>query len=142
MRLIIMRGIPGSGKSTVAQGLADKLDARVFSTDDYWYREDPMVYKWDADKIGEAHQWNQDRTESAMKVGYDVIIDNTNLDQYAADPYIKLAKQYGYRISVVTVDTDIKTCIERNHARKPDRRVPDDVVLRMHEKLRANIILH
>ncbi len=65
--LHIMRGLPGSGKSTTARNLALALDAgakiaAIYATDDYWYRPNGK-YDFNYDLIVEAHKWNQLRVE-------------------------------------------------------------------------------
>ena len=102
--LYIMQGVPGSGKSTIACELADL----VFSTDDFFYREGE--YKFDAAKIGEAHQWNQLRAEGAMMVGgNDIAIDNTNVKRWEAKPYVQMAERYGYAVVFVRVSSNFKS---------------------------------
>jgi predicted kinase len=138
--LILMRGIPGSGKSTVAEAIATRIGAVVFSTDEYWYqrgerRGRPGFYDFDFEELGMAHQWNQSRAKNLMKFGKNVVIDNTNIDERAMKPYRDLAKTYGYSVSVVYVNTDVETCIARQADRSEERRVPEDVIRAMAAKL-------
>jgi tRNA nucleotidyltransferase/poly(A) polymerase/predicted kinase len=94
-RLVLMRGLPGSGKSTRAKEIAGN-HGKIFSTDDYF--GDPYVF--DGSKIAQAHQWNQDRTAKAMAAGHPlVVVDNTNIKREHMEPYLKLAKQHGYDVS-------------------------------------------
>lgn len=92
-KLIIMRGIPGSGKSYIAKQLvpADK----IYSTDDFWGPN----YNFDITKLFQAHMWNQRRVETAMNSGYELIaVDNTNVTWKEIKPYYELAKKYGYEV--------------------------------------------
>lgn len=142
--MILVRGIPGSGKSTVAYTLKEilesvgKRDVGVFSTDNYWYRNDPSVYAWNPDEIGTAHKWNQSQVEMAINDGKHVIVDNTNLDGFALMPYFDMVVKYDLDVIIHTVDTPVETCIDRQRKRTPDRRVPDDVIRAMHKKFVAN----
>jgi len=135
--LTLMVGIPGSGKSTVARSLSDISGAEICSTDDFWYQDDPTVYTFDVKRLGEAHRWNQQRAASFMAAGQDVIIDNTNLDDYAKQPYYALANIYNFDVVIVTVDTPVNICIARQYERPADRRVPTDVIFKMHSKLKG-----
>lgn len=75
--LIIMRGLPGSGKSTKARKLQEELGGEIFSTDDYpdLYETDDdgklyMSFEKDDDgttPIVKAHKWNQRRAREAME---------------------------------------------------------------------------
>lgn len=87
--LIIMRGVPGSGKSYLAHQL--KGNGVVFSTDDYFINYQGQ-YLFDRNQLGEAHEWNQKRANEALKSGTNpVVIDNTNLEAWEMQPYIFMA---------------------------------------------------
>ena len=130
--LYLMQGIPASGKSTVAQAIALTSEKSIIlSTDEFWYDENGR-YVYVADHAGQAHAWNQRRCVSALLSGeYDtIIIDNTNTTQKEADPYIALAKMYGYEVSVIRVQVPWEVCWERNQQRPADRIVPYDAMRR------------
>ncbi|XP_053921368.1 NEDD4-binding protein 2-like 2 isoform X3 [Cuculus canorus] len=58
--LLILRGLPGSGKSTLSRILlGQSRDGIVFSTDDYFRQQDGYTYN--ATQLGDAHDWNQKR---------------------------------------------------------------------------------
>lgn len=137
--IFIMQGIPGSGKSTLAKTIADKNNAIIFSTDDYWWKrvDDNVIYAWDASKIGEAHRWNQQRTAKEMMAtdGGDIVIDNTNIRRKDAQPYMTLAKIFDYDIVVVRIDVPVEVAIERQIKRPEDRRIPEYVIRRMYETM-------
>lgn len=67
--LYLIRGIPGSGKSTFAQQLlaAEVVDS-VFEADHYFYDVDGR-YVFDASKIGEAHSRCQKATINVLNRG-------------------------------------------------------------------------
>ena len=93
-KLIICRGISGSGKSTLAKELGK--GGVVYSSDDFFIQNGKYVF--DAKKLGEAHKWNQNRVEEAMKQGMSPIVaDNTNTMKFEIKPYLQLAMRYGYK---------------------------------------------
>ncbi|KAM9301167.1 NEDD4-binding protein 2-like 2 isoform 2-T2 [Morus bassanus] len=58
--LLILRGLPGSGKTTLSRILlGQSRDGIVFSTDDYFRQQDGYTYN--AAQLGDAHDWNQKR---------------------------------------------------------------------------------
>ncbi len=61
-------------------------------------------------------------------------IDATNLSSKERHSWIKMAQDFGYEAHAVFFDVPTETCMERN--RKRLRNVPDDVMLRMAQKLR------
>lgn len=151
--LIVMQGIPGSGKSTVARKLLGDFlcthweivnhpgyTGDILSTDDYWTTDHQMpgqpVQVHNPAKIGEAHLWNQRRAVKEFQKGTNlVIIDNTNIKKEQAQPYVNLGNMFNYRIQVVSVSCGLDEALRRNAQRDYDRRVPEDVVRRMYGEL-------
>lgn len=70
LELVLMRGVLGSGKSTVAHSIVEASGRGVvLSTDDYVSLQVPGVdgYWFDAELLPEAHGWNQRRAHKCMK---------------------------------------------------------------------------
>ena len=144
-KLVMMRGIPGSGKSTKAQEIARKhlenggRSVAICSTDDYHMEGDEYVFK--PKMLGDFHVRNQLRAYEYCRNGIElVIIDNTNIKRKDMTTYISNAKSCGYQIEEVIVGEDelmsdptspiftsyIDSCAERN-----THGVPRDVIDRM-----------
>ncbi|XP_077015109.1 uncharacterized protein LOC143681722 isoform X2 [Tamandua tetradactyla] len=96
--LILLRGLPGSGKTTLSRILlAQSRDGIVFSTDDYFHHQDG--YRYNVTQLGDAHDWNQNRAKQAIDQGRSpVIIDNTNTQAWEMKPYVEMAIGKGYRV--------------------------------------------
>ncbi|KFU90179.1 NEDD4-binding protein 2-like 2 [Chaetura pelagica] len=103
--LLILRGLPGSGKSTLSRILLGQShDGIIFSTDDYFRQQDGYTYN--AAQLGDAHDWNQKRAKQAMEQGKSpVIIDNTNTQAWEMKPYVEVALEKGYRVEFHEPDT-------------------------------------
>ncbi|XP_027754098.1 NEDD4-binding protein 2-like 2 [Empidonax traillii] len=103
--LLILRGLPGSGKSTLSRILlGQSCDGVVLSTDDYFRQWDGYTYN--AAQLGDAHEWNQKRAKQAMEQGRSpVIIDNTNTQAWEMKPYVEVALEKGYRVEFHEPDT-------------------------------------
>jgi 2',3'-cyclic-nucleotide 3'-phosphodiesterase len=119
-RLVIMRGLPGSGKSTKARRLAEESgrDYVILSTDDFFVGGDG-VYRFDAKRIVAAHKWNHVRARTFMSAGYPlVIIDNTNTQAWESREYCRAARVYGYAVEFCEADTpwafDVPTLARKN----------------------------
>lgn len=106
--LILMRGLPGSGKSTMARELLSTgPSGLILSTDDYFAHRDG--YRYEAGLLGAAHEWNQKRAKDAMHDGRSpIIIDNTNLQSWEMKPYVEMALKRGYRVDFCEPDTHWK----------------------------------
>jgi len=97
VKIILMRGLPGSGKTTLARRIASEEGAVVFSTDDFWIGEDGR-YRFDPERLGEAHGWNLDRTRRMLSDGRSVVVDNCNTKGEHMAPYVELATEYGAEV--------------------------------------------
>jgi len=98
----IMRGISGSGKSTIAKILAERNNGVICSTDDFFVIDGE--YKFDPSKLKENHEKNFQKFKELLEKGVEVVIvDNTNLRYWEAGKYIKEAKKAGYRVVVVNI---------------------------------------
>lgn len=131
--LIILRGVPGCGKSTVAESLVFGVTTSAICTaDDYFMVEGE--YKFDSTKLGQAHDACKSKCEKAMSLGVErVIVANTNTAEKEINPYIKLAEQYGYMVFSLVV--------ENRHGGKNEHGVPDESLGRMEERLKNSLKL-
>jgi predicted kinase len=119
--IIIVRGIPGSGKSS----FSSLLGRAICSADDYFIRNNR--YLWKADKLGFAHSWCQRKCERFLKLGISpVIIDNTSISSKDVNIYIKLAKKYNYKYFSII--------IENRHDGINSHNVPAETIKKMKEK--------
>ncbi|XP_028582306.2 uncharacterized protein LOC114595786 isoform X2 [Podarcis muralis] len=104
--LLILRGLPGSGKTTLSRILlGQSRDGIIFSTDEY-FRQNNGCWSYNVAQLGAAHDWNQKRARQAMDQGRSpIIIDNTNTQAWEMKPYVEAALEKGYRIEFHEPDT-------------------------------------
>jgi tRNA uridine 5-carbamoylmethylation protein Kti12 len=119
--LIIMRGLPGSGKSFKAKELANLYGDGNYATvsADNYFLDENGEYHFDRNCLHVAHLTCQRRCEIAMMEKKNaVIVDNTNTTWTEIKPYIELAQKYNYDIDIVEPNTswqnDIDECFNRN----------------------------
>lgn len=92
MELVLIRGLPGSGKSTMARGA-------MF--DDFEHYEADMFFElggeycYDSSKIRDAHEWCQRETFKALSNGKSVVVSNTFTRRFEMYPYFDMAKTFG-----------------------------------------------
>ncbi|XP_054058362.1 NEDD4-binding protein 2 isoform X2 [Rissa tridactyla] len=103
--LVLLRGVPGSGKSYLARILLeDNPGGIILSTDEYFYKHGQ--YHYDPDCLGEAHDWNRKRAKEAFEMRISpIIIDNTNIQAWEMKPYVTLAQQFKYKVIFREPDT-------------------------------------
>lgn len=114
MRITIMQGLPGSGKSTHAAKLKAQ-GAVIVSADDYFTENDEGVYKFDPTKLSEAHGQCMRRFVYAILNREDhVVVDNTNCTSEEIAPYMALANAYDYEARILRVEAEPDVCAKRN----------------------------
>ncbi|KAH9498585.1 hypothetical protein Btru_007462 [Bulinus truncatus] len=107
--MFIMRGLPGSGKSTIVQKIKSLYShCFVCSADDYFCDSDG-VYHFDQNLLGAAHTNCQNRAQHACQQGVPIIvIDNTNVKRWEMKFYSNLANTSGYIVVTVQPKTPWK----------------------------------
>jgi predicted kinase len=102
--LIILRGLPGSGKTSLADVLSEQKWP-VFSIDDYFTNPLTKKYSFDFSKNHLAYKACQDNTEEAMQKGTEkIFLHNTFTLEWEMEPYFKLAQKYEYTLHILTVE--------------------------------------
>lgn len=126
-QMVIMRGPSGSGKSTYTK--KHFPEAVVCSADSYFERSGE--YKFDRTKLGAAHGYSKGKCETSLKKGVPlVVVDNTNTTLREMKPYVKLARQYGYTVRFVRLETPVTVAAGRN-----THGVPEEAVQRMADRM-------
>jgi len=99
--LILVRGLPGAGKSTFAKTLGG-----IHIEADHYFMKDGE-YKFDASKLKQAHEHCRTSTEGWMMEGYvlgNIVVSNTFTQEWEMDAYYELAGKYGYRVYSIIVE--------------------------------------
>ncbi len=123
-KFYMMVGLPGSGKSTIAQSLGCK----VFSSDnlrkELWGSEDIQ-----GDNSQLFNELNR-RIKEALSKGEDCVYDATNINAKRRTSFLNSIKDIECEKICVFVATDFNLCILRNFQR--ERHVPYEVIKKMY----------
>lgn len=129
-KLIIIRSLPGGGKSFLANELRnssiDPYNCSVHETDEKFMRyeaqddgPDRWIYRFDPSKLGEYHQQNLTDAIHSMASGCPlVIVPNTNTTFMEMRPYIIAAHLLKYEVEIMEPSTewryDAQLCFAKN----------------------------
>jgi len=123
-QLIIVRGLPGSGKSTLARQWVDQDPTNRVHIETDMYFELGGSYNFNPKNLSKAHTWCQDNTYELLKSGKSVIVSNTFVQRWEAEPYINMAKNMDIDVSIIEATGDFKNVHE----------VPEETIHRMQAK--------
>jgi predicted kinase len=127
-RIIILVGLPGSGKSTYLERLGvtglSSDEIRLLLADDV---TDQTIH-------GRVFSTLRYLVRQRLAIGRPVTyVDATHLTPSERRPYVKIAKKYGCQIEVMFFNVPLEACLDRNRARA--RVVPEDAMRVMAAKL-------
>jgi predicted kinase len=128
--LYIIRGLPGSGKSTFAKELVPEY--LICEADKYFMSENG--YNFDKHKIKEAHIWCQQKVENLMQESFfhpKIAVSNTFTREWEMKPYFDLAEKYGYSVFCIIV--------QNTHGKKSIHDVPEPTITRMRHTFEINL---
>lgn len=111
--LYLIRGLPGSGKSTTSRHIMNSLsengvESYHWEADMFFVDRETGAYNFDASLLHSAHNWCQQQTKWCMNEGHTVIVSNTFTTQSEMKPYFELAVQYDYKVVVLTCKSRFK----------------------------------
>lgn len=128
-QVIILRGAPGSGKSTFANKIKQnfpEMNYRICEADQYFMVDGEYVF--DSRQLGSAHRQCFYSFLGGLVARQGVIVSNTNTRLSEIDPYFEVAKEFG----VVPYVFTMKTQYESIHG------VPQDKVVEMKNRIDSN----
>ena len=99
----------------------------VCEADKYFIDKETGEYNFGITKIKEAHKFCKDTVETYMKDSLvndqfyrEIAVSNTFTQEWEMEPYIELAKQYGYQVTSLIV--------ENRHGGVNEHNVPEDKI--------------
>ena len=112
MKVYIIRGAPGTGKTTEASKIMDKNENAVHcSADNYFYEVAAVngtsyLEEFKPWLVGKAHQFCWGAFIHALVVMSEetIIVDNTNTYKWEYENYVLLAEELGYEVEIIITD--------------------------------------
>ena len=129
--LILLRGVPGCGKSTLAKLLVGDKDY-CHKEADMYFIDGKGNYNFDPSKIKDAHAWCKEETEFVMKYEHSpVVVSNTFTQEWEMEAYYELAKTWGYTVFSIIV--------ENRHGGVNEHGVPEDKLQAMKDRFEISL---
>lgn len=94
--IVLIRGLPGSGKSTMAKEMLGYIH---FEADMYLLIDG--VYVYDPSKIKDAHDWCVESAKKTLQRGQNVVISNTFIKVWELKRYVDL----GFPFRIIELKT-------------------------------------
>jgi predicted kinase len=133
--LVLVRGLPGSGKSTFANLVWNNY---AICEADKFFHDEEGNYNFDPSKLKQAHEWCQNKVETKMKDNQnnpqfypEIAVSNTFTQEWEMQVYFDLAKKYGYRVFSIIV--------ENRHGSTNVHGVPDDTLKKMKDRFHISL---
>lgn len=130
--LYLIRGVPGSGKSTFAsQLLMGKIVDSVFEADQYFIDSETGDYKFRPNEIKDAHEDCQDRTRIYLRKGHNIAVSNTSTTEREVETYAKIAEECGAKF--------VSIIVENRHGGINLHNVPEEKVQQMRNRFSVKL---
>lgn len=117
MEVVLLIGIPGSGKTTFYRQRLAATHAHV-SKDNFRNNRDPK-------------RRQAQLLTAALEAGKDVVVDNTHVTPAARQEAISIAKQFHAKVIGYVFDVEPHEALRRNRLREGKARVPDVAIYTM-----------
>lgn len=123
-KLYIIRGIPGSGKSTFARKMIERHVAHTYFEADMYFMDQDGNYNFDRTKLGAAHKWCYDMTTRALSQGKTVVVSNTFTTMRELQPYLDYCRRHHVDFEVLRMISQYKSIHD----------VPEDALVKMRQR--------
>lgn len=119
--LILIRGLPGSGKTTFAKKVASAFCGYHVEADQYFERNGQ--YEFSPWLLPKAHASCLERTRMLLDLGHLVVVSNTFTTEGEMKPYLDLALEFDCRVTVMIA--------ENRHGNESVHEVPEVTMNKM-----------
>ena len=129
--LFILRGLPGSGKTTVGSLIVEDKN-HLLSADNY-FEDENGNYNFDMTKIGAAHEYCRKKCEFLMVNNVvKIVVANTFTQEWEMLEYENLSKKYSYSIHYMI--------LENRHGNNNIHNVPLTTINKMKDRFEIKLI--
>lgn len=106
-RLILIRGCPGSGKTTLAKTLWTIYGEQLVRIEaDMFFEKDRLGYDFDVEKLGSAHRWCLNTAKIMLNTRRNVAVSNTFTQFKEMADYVNFALNNDFALEVHTLTSE------------------------------------
>ena len=116
-KLIMMQGLPASGKTTKAREIMKKRKGSIVRINRDDLREMLHTEDWTGEQEGITKKVQKAIVSELLKGDVSVIVDDTNLGDKHESAWRDVADEHSARFEVIDVNTDYNICLAREHLR-------------------------
>lgn len=131
-KLILLRGLPGSGKTTLAEFLKHEIDDCIAIAADDYFLNSEGEYIFKLEDLHKAHTRCKAIVLGNMSISTGtIIVHNTNTTEKEMKEYFELAKEHGYEVTSLIV--------ENRHGSSSIHDVPKETLIKMKERFHVSL---
>ncbi len=123
--LYVLCGIPASGKTTLARGLAEATNSKLYCFDDISGFNNPSKSK-------QLKQQMYNDVYNDLLAGNSIVIDDLHTQKEWRENLLFIVKDINCKKILIIMDTSLNECLSRNKKRK--NRLPDFVIKLLHQR--------
>lgn len=136
IKIILLVGVPGSGKSTWAKEYVANSENHTIRVNNDELREmmNTVLYDWRNESL--IADVARNTVVTGLRHGWNVIIDNINISMKHCNYWGNYANIYGYDFEVKIFDPGLDICIERDKMRS--RTIGEKRIREIYEQFERN----
>jgi hypothetical protein len=131
--LILISGLPGSGKTTFAQALSKRLNASHVNTDIIRHQTG-LLGKYDTPTKHKIYFVLHENTRSGLKDGKVVLVDATFFKEELRQPFYEMADEVGCPVKLIYLEANEKAIARRMESERAYSEADFEVYTRIREQ--------
>lgn len=147
-KMTLFSGLPGAGKTSLARKIAMGNPGKSVIVERDMVRYEIMGleqgnYGFDHKTENKVTVKQEDMVRFYLKNGLDVIISDTNLREKYLKNFMRVAEEFDAEVDYHDLrDLPLEEVMRRNKLRNPEKVVPEEVILDMHERFIRKLKKH
>lgn len=125
--MIVLCGLPASGKTTLSNELAAQYNAKLYHYDEFKKGSKPIESK-------QTHQRLYNQIKQDLLQGYDVVLDDLHTRLEWRESLLSTLQDIPCKKILIVMTTPLEECVRRNSQRQGQARLPDFVIYHLNQR--------